>query len=245
MFAKLLKIIALGLGGVITTGIPSGTISTASGQYAAVTMAEPYKLQNHDQVWQQGGEQDLQYRSVVAADLVDYGAPQDICELEEAPDPQNTTLPGLGETAPKRDNKTHKAHKPLSFPVSRVSIATPIPAVSRWVGDRSPAHYDGCGAPLRSGTLFQPPAPELQYAGTASYEWWLGGLDNTFVAKWPMFLALCEGQNAPGGNGPPAPPGATSGAGTTVVPEPAGFLAILAGLPGLTIITRRRKRRIV
>ncbi len=240
MFAKLLKIIALGLGAVITTGIPSGTISTSAGQHAAVTMTEPYKLQNQDQVWQQGAEREIEYRSPVAGDLVGYGTSQQTSEADEAPEPQDTAPQGLGDLMPKRDDKPEQAVTPLVFPVSRVSIATPVPPVSRWVGGGPATQYDGCGAPIGSGGLYQPPAADARRGASASYEWCLGGLDKSFMGQWPLFLKLCEDQNPSGGGNPPAP----STTGTTVVPEPTGFLAILAGLPGLTVITRRRKRRI-
>ena len=248
MYAKLIKIIALGLGAVVTTGIPSGPISTASGTRPALTVTEPYRLMNHEQAWQQGDKPFLQYRSAPDYDLVSYGTSQETSDLEEAPEPQGSTYAGSGKAARKLSGESQtEPDKPLTLPVMRITIAAAAPVVGRWVADR-PRQVDACVAPVRVGTLFQPLASRFGYAETASYEWWLGDFNDTFLAKWPL-LALGEDQKPPGGtpaaNDPSAVPTTTSETGSNLVPEPTGILAIMAGLPGLMVIARRGRGRIV
>ena len=91
-----------------------------------------------------------------------------------------------------------------------------------------------------SGTLFQPPTSRAAPLQSYCEEWWQQHSEDP-ADTLPMFWTI----QSLGDETPTA--AVTTGSSPAVptvepVPEPAGLLAIIAGLPGIALLKRRRSR---
>ena len=228
----------------MTTGIPSGTISIGPAQGPNVQMHQAYELNRKNHPWQEEEAITFKYEAASETHIEDYDTAEETCELPDFLEPSEFTPAPLGDVSSKRKSDKSSNVRTMRLPRTQIVLASQALAPHRDVamGPLTEQAEYGPGISY-SGTLFQPPTSRAEPLQSYSDEWWQQyseGPTDTLPILW---MALSEGGDTPTasavtGLSPDPPPLPT----VEPVPEPAGLLAIIAGLPGFALLRRRRSR---
>lgn len=241
MFIKTAKILALGIGAIATTGIPSGTVAPDSVKTRDSYICRGYQLRSHGRRFYTTADAVVKVEEMRPAVVVHFGPKEDHAKLEKAP--EATKLPGVGlESKAKPSNSSVKTHKQAPIQKIRVVLGGYIAPPQRIMSEYVPYRAD-TGVDFYSGVV---PRDPLYY--TAGYDGYYASMaysdaasvlqSNDRPLKSLLEEPVVKAAGGKIGGIPGVPP--SHGEDNTAVPEPTSLLAILAGLPVLAAMTRRR-----
>ena len=243
MYLKFAKILAMGLCAVITTGMPSGMILDEPKPQQEMQVVMPYEIANMTGDWYVEAGPAMKTEKIEPAVVVSYGVFERGPELGGAPAPSDLKQKGLAPLLLGNTEAEKKLVKPITIP--RLRVVVTLPGIT---GNRSaaqaPYFLDGQLKPDNySGTYVPMQSDSCDYTNVYYAPIYASGSTRRLLDD-PSLSHESSTAKTSGAPGKPGAPGSGGGGDNTatVVSEPAGFIAILAGLPGLTILTRRRKR---
>ena len=243
MYLKFAKILAMGLCAVITTGMPSGMIQDEPTPRQEMQVVMPYEIANMTGDWYVEAGSAMKTQKIEPAVVVSYGVFEQGPELGDAPAPSDLKQKDLAPLLLKSPEAEKEPVKPITIPRLRVVVTLPGITGNRRAaqaphfldGQLKPDNYSGTYAPMQSDSYDY---TNVYYAPIYASGSTRKLLDDPSLSHESSPVKT---SGAPGKPGAPGFGGSGDNA-ATVVPEPAGFIAILAGLPGLTILTRRKKK---
>ena len=243
MYFKFAKILAMGLCAMITTGMPSGMIQDEPKSQQEMQVVMPYQIANMTGDWYVEAGPAMKTQKIEPAVVVSYGVFEQGPELGKAPAPSDLKQKDPTPLLLKNTDAEKKLVKPITIPRLRVVVTLPGITGNRRAA-RAPHFLDGQLKPDNySGTYVPMQSDSYDYTNVYYAPIYASGSTRKLLDD----SALSHESNPAKTSGAPGKPGTPGSAGSgdntaTVVPEPAGFIAIMAGLPGLTILTRRKKK---
>jgi len=244
MYFKLAKILALGLGAVITTGMPSGMIPDDSTAQPEIQLVMPYETQDMTADWYVEAGPKMKMENIKPAVVVNFGVFEQGPKLGEAPAPTDLTQKDLGPLLLKSPDREKKPVNPITIPRLRVVITLPGITPNRAAAPKAAYVLDGQLKPDNySGTIVPVSSDSFDYPEYYYEPIYVGAQTRQLLGapSLPQESSAAETGAVPGKPGN-AGSGGSGGSVVAAVPEPAGFIAILAGLPGLSVLTRRGRR---
>ena len=227
----------------MTTGMPSGNISIGPGPMADVQVHQPYELRQNGQPWKQ--DEAVIFRCEPAeTSTEDYGAKEERRELPDFLEPTEFRPAPMGEIDPKPKSNRSSNSRPIILPRMQIVLVMEAlaPRHDAPIGHLTEQAGYGPGVSY-SGTLFQPPTSRVTPLQSYSDEWWQRYSESLPDEPDPSWVARYAGGDAAGASETTdSSVNLPAQAAVEPVPEPAGALAIMAGLPGIAMLWRRKRK---
>ncbi len=230
------------MGTVMTTGIPSGTISIGTSHLTDVQVSQTYELKQNSKPWKDEESVTFKYQAAAETSMEDPGAEEETSEFTDFLEPSEFRPAPLGKMGPKLKSNSGSDTSSISLPRTQIVLAVQALAPHRdtAIGHLTEQAVYGPGVSY-SGTLFQPPTSRVAPLQSYREEWWQQHSEGSLDTLDPFWIAQFGGESSSiaastdSSVGLPAQPAAEP------VPEPAGVLALMAGLPGIAMLMRYRK----
>ncbi|OFX15973.1 MAG: hypothetical protein A2Z18_09230 [Armatimonadetes bacterium RBG_16_58_9] len=244
MYAKLLKIVALGVGAVVTTGVPSGNISVGPSTRVEIQVREPYKLKQKDKPWEEENSLVVKWNGTCQVPTIDCGPGGNQYGFLELQKPMEFQPASASSEEPKQAKEVSEVSKPILIPGTRIVLVSQSPVFERDapIGHMAQQAEYGPGV-CYSGTLFQPPTSRVARLRSYTHQWWQQNTQDDLDLE-DIFVKGLAGNKYPDDKAADSSVNPPRSVAVEPVSEPAGLLAIAAGLPGLAILRRRRRNPI-